>query len=295
MLFLSSLIPILLLAWLLFSEDIGLSEISPTVFLTAVSMYVVSHVFRALRLFLLLYDGRIKLEHICCFHFHASATSAVLPFKLGEIWRILVIGRYVTTSGIDRSSDLSPVREWARVIMVIWIERLFDLTAIFVALAMLVLFQQQTAGLIWLIVIAVILFMSLSLLLAMPYHIHLLQRYVITRYNGGGILAVLRFLEEIGEIVSDAGRRIKVRGGAVLVMTGLIWILEAFVVYLVLGLASADTDILTSLVFGLGTGLELSEMLRVVLILALSAGSAAMLLATIVSVVMRKRREVALR
>ena len=291
MLAIASILPFFILLWLLGSASFGLGDASPGVFAVAVFIYILSHLLRSLRLFLLLYDGRIKLEHTLCYHFYSSTVSAMLPFKLGEIWRILVIGRYVTEPCGNCNADLSSMREWARVVMVIWIERLFDFAAIFVALAIIALLQSEEGSFIWLGGIAIVLFMALSLLLAMPYNIHLLQRYVITRYNGTGVLSALRFCDEMREIISDAGRRIKVRGGAVLVITGLIWILEMTAILMIIGFATVNHQLFTSLVFGLGFEPDAIDLLKNVLLLGLSAGSVVLLCAKIVSFVLHRRQE----
>ncbi len=182
--------------------------------LAAAATYLLAHLVRGMRLFLLLYDGRVQVRGVVGTHLVAAAVSHAIPFKLGEIYRVVAVGGLL--------------RRWSRAVMAVWSERLFDVLVLMALVAGLAAIERApgfdpTA---FLVLGAVFLFLSGFVFLVLPESLHLLIRYVVTRHNSRGSLRLLELSERLLAVVARASRVLRTRWATVTWLSLAIWGLE---------------------------------------------------------------------
>jgi len=189
----------------------------------AAAAYLAAHLVRAVRLFLLLNDGRLRFGMVLVGHFHAAGVSALIPFKLGEGYRIGVLG------GICGD----PVRA----IMAVWIERLYDMVMITVLFASCALLAGAWPdGLRWFLALAAgFLFASALIFCVLPENLGLLKRYLVLRHNRPWVPRALAAIDRLHRLLQTAAAVGRHRRATIIWLGLLIWSLEATVIAMVGG------------------------------------------------------------
>lgn len=190
-------------------------------FLVIAPLYLAAHCIRALRLFLLCYDGRLRFAEVLRAHFHAAGVSALIPFKLGEVYRIAIIDRIL--------------RNPVRAALTVWIERLYDIILLAGALAVLLaVVGGQAWGFAWFFAGALLfLFLSFFLFVVLPENLTLLKRYLILRHNSERALLQLRALDRLHAVLRTARTLWRYRWATMLWLSFVVWFLEAAALALV--------------------------------------------------------------
>lgn len=185
-------------------------------------LYLIGHLLRGLRLFLLLYDGRVMVGQVLLAHLHAAAVSRLIPFKLGEAYRIAVV------DGVIRS----PVRA----LLTVWAERVFDIAVVASGVIVLTaLARSPTEGRDWfLILVALFLALSFVVLLVLPESLVLLNRYLITRHNSPRVVRLLASLARVQANLGMTARVIRARWASALSLTLCLWVIEGLCLALTL-------------------------------------------------------------
>lgn len=194
-------------------------------------LYLVAHALRAVRLFLVLYDGNLRLRDALFAHVHASGVSALIPFKLGELYRILMVH--------SLSIRLS------RAMIAIWIERVFDalLVAGLLALLALVAGPGALTGNAWFVpALAGFLFASILFFLVLPENLVLVKRHLILKHNNAAALAILQLVDALHRVLADASRIWRTRFATMLWLSLGIWALEVGCVLAAVAFTGASLD-----------------------------------------------------
>ncbi len=189
-------------------------------------VYVLCHLARGLRLFLLLYDGRVRLRDVLLAHLRAAGVSSLIPFKIGELYRIAVL------DGL--------IRDPARALLTVWIERAYDMLFVTAGLVLLMLRAgpAQAAPYAWFFVGAVtFLVLSFVLFLVLPENVNALKRYLILRHNSTAALRALRAVHTLHGHLRTAAKLWRYRWATMLWLTLGIWLGELAILYAVVGLA----------------------------------------------------------
>lgn len=200
--------------WLTLPGDLAASSI--TALLVIAPLYLLAHALRALRLFLVLYDGGLRLRDTLMTHLHAAGVSALIPFKLGELYRLAAVGTL-------------PV-PLSRAVIAIWIERVFDalLVAGVLAVLLAVAGPAALAGSEWFIpALGAFLFASILLFLVLPENLVLVKRHLISKHNNAGALSLLKLVDALHQVLADAARIWRTRFATILCLSLGIWALEA--------------------------------------------------------------------
>ncbi|MFW5753028.1 MAG: lysylphosphatidylglycerol synthase domain-containing protein [Planctomycetota bacterium] len=182
--------------------------------LAAAATYLLAHLVRGMRLFLLLYDGRVQVRGVVGTHLLAAAVSHAIPYKLGEIYRVVAVGGLL--------------RRPSRAVMAVWSERLFDVLVLMVLVASITAIDR-TSGFdptAFFVLGAAFLFLSGFVFLVLPESLHLLIRYVVTRHNSRASLRLLELSERLLAVVARASRVLRTRWATVSWLSLLIWGLE---------------------------------------------------------------------
>lgn len=144
-------------------------------------VYGLAHVMRAVRLGVLLRANRAR--RLLWLYLYTAACSALIPFKLGELARINEIAWW---SG-----------SYWRGILIVWIERTFDIIAIGTMAALIVLSGVQEPRdiglLLW--VIGGFVFVTVCFFFIVPEQLQSLNLHVIRSYKGAKAIYMLRLLD----------------------------------------------------------------------------------------------------
>ncbi len=180
-----------------------------------VPLYLVAHAVRALRLYVLLYDSRHRLRSIAAAHFYAAGVSILIPWKLGEIYRMAVINRVISDA--------------PRAIMAVWIERFYDILAlvlIFCALAAAAPIGGWTMLAGFFLMALAFLFASFFLFLVLPENLNQLKRHLILKHNSQRTLLVLRACDRLHGLLLAASALWRRRWATVSWLSLAIWSIE---------------------------------------------------------------------
>ena len=206
------------------------SAIGALTLLAAPALYLSAHVLRAARLAVIIGNERVGLRAIFHVHFLAAGVGLLLPFKLGEGYRVAEVARLLR----------APIRA----VLLVWSERVLDLIAL--ALAALAgmwyrrsIFDNLAGGL--LVTLAVIAG-TFILFFVVPENIESLKLFIIRRYNTAWALRVLRALNAIHSVVAKAPALLSRRLITLITLTLLIWALEVAAIALILPAAVSLAD-----------------------------------------------------
>jgi hypothetical protein len=181
----------------------------------AAAAYLAAHALRGLRLFLLLNDGRLRLGAVLAAHVHAAGVSRLVPWKLGEAYRVAVL------TGVCGD----PLRAVAAV----WIERLYDLPLVLGLFGLCALAAGAwPSGLAPLLIVAAVFVLLSSLVfLVLPENLGLVARYLALRHNRPWVLRALDAIARVRRVLRTATAVWRHRQATVLWLGTAIWALEA--------------------------------------------------------------------
>ncbi len=193
--------------------------------LTAMLAYLTAHLLRAARVFLLLNNGTLRFSDVLVTHCHSAGISALIPFKLGEGYRVGVLA--------------SLCRDPLRAVVAVWIERIWD-----VVLLCTLAISFQVAGvsdglnrLLW--PAAGFLLASTLVFLVLPENLGLLKRYLVLRHNRPWVVTALACLSQIHRILQTAATIWRHRRVTIAWLSCAIWLLELLAVVSVAPLAQS--------------------------------------------------------
>ena len=179
--------------------------------LMAFAGFIVVHLAKMMRLYLVLMEHRIKLSRFILLYLKTTFVNLVVPFKLGEVYRVFCI---------SRETKLWPVG-----ILSVVVDRFFDIVALFLVLLPFDLFIGKklsfiTAIFFVLIVFAVAVFASIA-----PTYRYL-NRYIIMHKTSKRAIWFLKVLDIIKNWYDFTNHLIKGRFPLIIVASSIGWIAE---------------------------------------------------------------------
>lgn len=230
---------------LLTSPPVSISNWSSVV--VAGSLYTLSQFVRAIRLAIIVGDPGKSLRRLVQAHFVSASASFCLPFKLGDLLRIVELSFL-----LRRAGNLGLWRGF----LIMWIERVYDALPI----AILLLFLGATVGKEALSAVAPILatlstFIVVTVLtfFVLPENLDGLALFLARRYHGPRVVIILRYVDRLYRLTADAKRMLHRKHITLLACSALIWAAEISVVSLIFkqGLAGGSTAGLLRFLSGL--------------------------------------------
>lgn len=202
---------LLAIGWLWPSEK---GATSWTAVLAALLPFMLAQCLRGLRLFLLIYDRRMRFGEVFSAHFMTIPLTHLLPFKLGELLRIGILGCLLQNP--------------SRAILAVWTERIYDIVAVLLILAVLTISGGQglTAHASFIILAGSFLFISFSLFFVIPENLSMLKRYLLTRDDDPRSLTKLHYVDRLHGILRHAADVWSAHWATVTWLSAAIWLLE---------------------------------------------------------------------
>ena len=179
-----------------------------------VFIYGIAHMLRAVRLGVLLQARQVR--RLLGLYFYTTACSAVIPFKLGELVRINEIASWTNS--------------YWRGLLVVWIERVFDVVALG-AVALFILSSgvqdpKDIGLLLW--AISAFVFITLLFFFIVPEQLCSLNLHVIRSYKGRKAVNILRMLDSFHQLFEQVRPLLAGKLVTLSVLTIFIWGAELF-------------------------------------------------------------------
>lgn len=175
--------------------------------------FLALHTAKMLRLYLVLMEHKIGFARFLLLYCKTTFVNLVIPFKLGELYRIFKIG--------------SETKIWQVGILSVLIDRFFDIAALFVVLVPLdMLFFGEISRIAW-VFFAVILVISF-LYLAIPSTYRYLNRHIIMERHSKRSMAALTMLDVVNDWYQFTRELIRGRYALIFLASFAGWIFEIF-------------------------------------------------------------------
>lgn len=161
--------------------SINISSKSVWMFVIVLLMFVLVHFVKMMRLYLVFLEEKIELKRFICAYMRTTLVNLIIPFKLGEAYRMYVF------SAITRSAYIG--------IFGVIVDRFFDTMALVILLLLLQLVYPGTVNFVSIILFAGIVTIVCIYLAFMPSYKYL-NRYIIMNRSSKRSMAVLKGLEK---------------------------------------------------------------------------------------------------
>ncbi|WP_341368640.1 lysylphosphatidylglycerol synthase domain-containing protein [Yoonia sp. BS5-3] len=199
------------------------NAVSPFVAIAAGTIYIFSHIFRALRLAALSVDALgLSARTTAAMHFATAPFSLLLPFKLGELVRFFALYKMGGKA--------------AHAVTVLLLDRMFDSLLLVPILMLLILQSDASMALATFTLLAATL--PLAVICIGPGLLSEVQRYVVASHDNPMSLKSLKTLDRLRRLVIHATQVAWRQAPQMFVLSLLIWLCE-FVVCMIL-VAHAD-------------------------------------------------------
>lgn len=153
------------------------------VLVLCVVAFVLVHVFKMMRLYLVLMEHGIGFGQFLLLYFRTTAVNFIVPFKLGELYRIEEVAR--------------KTKVWQVGVLSVVVDRFFDTLALLCWLLPIDIFLEGKISGVSIVLVIVICLLVL-VYVAIPGSYQYLNRYLIMRKASKRSMAALRSLDVIG-------------------------------------------------------------------------------------------------
>jgi hypothetical protein len=208
----------------------------------AIAMYLGSHLLRALRLAILVGNPRVSVRRIGQVHLTTAAASLLLPFKLGEVFRIAELGHLLADVGFS--------------VTVVWLERAFDFAVLTLVIGVIVVaVPEYIPGIRMLLAITVLFVAGTAMVFTVVAEgLPTLSLFVLRRYDGPRAVRVLRGLQWLREALALGPRMIVGKVATLFILSVAIWALELGALATTMPPASRAIELLGQLAVYLSSG-----------------------------------------
>ncbi|MCR4691201.1 MAG: flippase-like domain-containing protein [Lachnospiraceae bacterium] len=170
--------------------------------------FILVHLFKMIRLYLVLMEHKLPFWDFVLLYLRTTFVNLLIPFKLGEVYRIEEISRL---TGIWQVGVLSVV-----------VDRYYDILALFLWLLAIGIWQGGVFCVIF-PVFGVLILLGALLYLAIPGSFSYLNRYLIRRGRSGRSLAALRGLDLVKIWYDFTAKLIEGRAFLIIATSALGW------------------------------------------------------------------------
>ncbi|WP_440113312.1 lysylphosphatidylglycerol synthase domain-containing protein [Paenibacillus sp. QZ-Y1] len=185
----------------------------------AIICYLIAHLIRICRLYILFIDRRFSFSEIVKVYIITTWINFVIPFKFGEIYRILEFSK------LCRSFKMG--------IVAIWIERFFDSLLLMSIFIMFVNYHDKN-HFIFFALLFLFLMLSVFCFFSFLPTFRYINRFLLSESKSPRGLLALEIMSSAREYYVYAKKLLNGKLAILLGTTFLVWVLEFFTYYLVL-------------------------------------------------------------
>lgn len=187
-------------------------SLSILIFMTL--MYFSSHLLRVIRLYIIIDHENIKLRDMLKVQIFTNGVNLILPFRTGELFRIY---KY---NGL--------INNWLKTILVIFLERIIDVSIIFMIFIFFLLNSSYNLDqFVYILQFGLFFVISISgIYFLLPENISSVKLYVAKKYNVNKSIMLLRILDKLGKLLEEVKGLINKKFKTILFFSLLIWFFE---------------------------------------------------------------------
>lgn len=200
--------------------------------------FIVIHAVKLFRMYLVLLEQRIEFKRFIFAYCRTTLANLIIPFKLGEIYRMAVFCRLTKNAGVGIASVI--------------VDRFFDTLALVLILIPLhVLYPSRVSAVS--VFLTVFVAVTVFVFVIFPSAYKYLNRYIIMNRESRNSMAVLKWLEVLNSGYEYIGRLVRGRYALITLMSFGAWVLEGgllFVIAKIIGVkydAGVFSDYITSI------------------------------------------------
>lgn len=188
-------------------------------------LFLLVHAFKAMRLYLIVIDEKIPFRRFLLLYSFTTLVNLVVPYKLGEFFRIFV---FIKATGDKKIGFLS-----------VLLDRFFDTVALVLILLPYELLQGgivSSSTLLLAVFVVVLVFVYISF----PSFYTYLNRYIIMNRSSKGAMGSLKLLELLKSGADYVRRLIHGRYALLVICSFIAWLLECAILHFMSGLFNLD-------------------------------------------------------
>lgn len=176
--------------------------------------YFISHLLRVIRLSILFNDESIKLNQILKYQLYTNGMNIIIPFRLGEIFRIFEFNKIVNNYRVT--------------VLSIFAERTIDFIVLIVGLLIALVFID-TSNLNLQLTVLVSIIIVLALIYAyyvLPNNLNFLNLYLAKRTTSETLIRILNVSGKFHKFLIHLRQILHARISPVIILTMMIWVCE---------------------------------------------------------------------
>lgn len=190
--------------------------------------FLAVHAAKMIRLYLVLMEHKIGLGRFLLLYCKTTLVNLIIPFKLGEIYRIFAIGR---DTGI-----------WQVGILSVLIDRFFDIAALLLVLLPLdIVFFGKISFITWVFLGIILVIAGIYLSIEPTYQY--LNKYIIKEKSSGRSMAVLKGLDIVNSWYGFTKNLVRGRFALIFLASFAGWIFEILTLKALAGFLAAPFGI----------------------------------------------------
>ena len=193
-------------------------------------LFVIIHLFKFIRIYFLLLEEGISLKRRIKIYIKTTFVSIVLPYKLGELFKMYSYG-YET-------------KNYAKGIISVLMDKFFDAVILCLVLVPYGMIQNGHISSLTYILLAFIIVILVVYLSFESTYYYLNKFFIIKNKSKKGLFA-LNMLEKLNGIYISAKEMIHGRYVVLLCLTAIIWTTEALFIYIMSGFMNIKTEFVT--------------------------------------------------
>lgn len=190
--------------------------------------FLAVHAAKMIRLYLVLMEHKIGFGRFLLLYCKTTFVNFIIPFKLGEIYRIFAIGK---DTGV-----------WQVGILSVLIDRFFDIAALLLVLLPLdIVFFKEISLITWIFLAVILIIAGIYLSIEPTYRY--LNKYIIKEKSSGRSMAVLKGLDVVNDWYEFTKNLVQGRFALIFLSSFAGWIFEILALKALAGLLAVPFGI----------------------------------------------------
>lgn len=195
--------------------------------LICILWFIVVHAAKLFRMYLVLLEQKINFKRFVFAYCRTTLANLIIPFKLGEIYRMIVFSRLTKNAGIGIASVI--------------VDRFFDTLALVLILIPLhVLHPSRISGVS--VFLAVFVAVTVFVYMIFPSAYKYLNKYIIMNRESRNSMAVLRWLEVLDSGYEYVRKLVRGRYALMTLLSFGAWVIEGGLLYAIAWIIGAGYD-----------------------------------------------------
>lgn len=228
-------------------------------FIICLLLFVIIHAAKLFRMYLVLMEHRISFGRFVFAYCRTTLANLIIPFKIGEIYRMMVFSRITKNAGIGIASVIA--------------DRFFDTMAlVLILLPLHVLFPSRISAVS--VFLTVFVAVTIFVYMIFPSAFGNLNKYIIMNRDSKKSMAVLKWLEVLNSGYEYIRRLVRGKYALMLLMSFGAWVLEGGLLMIIAWIygisydAGVFSDYITSILSTVNNELQIKYVMFSIIVMA---------------------------